>query len=38
VSGRLFDQGLCLPSGSAMTDADLERVAGLVRRCAAGAS
>jgi pyridoxal phosphate-dependent aminotransferase EpsN len=38
VSGRLFDQGLCLPSGSAMTDADLERVAELMRRCAAGAS
>ena len=34
VSAALFDRGLCLPSGSAMTDEDLERVAGLVRRCA----
>jgi len=34
VSAALFDRGLCLPSGSAMTDSDLERVAGLVRRCA----
>ncbi|MCC2547988.1 aminotransferase class I/II-fold pyridoxal phosphate-dependent enzyme [Hymenobacter sp. BT175] len=31
VCERLFDQGLCLPSGSAMTDADLRRVAGAVR-------
>jgi dTDP-4-amino-4,6-dideoxygalactose transaminase len=34
VSEHLFDRGLCLPSGSAMTDGDLERVAGLVRGCA----
>jgi dTDP-4-amino-4,6-dideoxygalactose transaminase len=27
VSERAFDVGLCLPSGSAMTDADVERVA-----------
>jgi len=33
VGERLFAHGLCLPSGSAMTDADLERVAGLVRAC-----
>ena len=31
VSDRLFAQGLCLPSGSAMTDDDLGRVAGIVR-------
>ncbi len=33
VSEELFDQGLCLPSGTAMTGVDLERVAGVVRRC-----
>ena len=32
VSERLFAQGLCLPSGTAMTDADLDRVCGIVRR------
>jgi pyridoxal phosphate-dependent aminotransferase EpsN len=36
VGERLFAVGLCLPSGSAMTDADLERVAGLVRACHGG--
>ena len=34
VSEDLFARGLCLPSGSAMTDADLDRVIGVVRRCA----
>jgi dTDP-4-amino-4,6-dideoxygalactose transaminase len=29
----LFRDGLCLPSGTAMTDSDVERVAGVVRRC-----
>jgi dTDP-4-amino-4,6-dideoxygalactose transaminase len=33
VSEYLFRHGLCLPSGSAMTDPDVERVAGVVRRC-----
>ena len=32
ISERLFAQGLCLPSGTAMTDADLDRVCGIVRR------
>jgi len=32
VAERLFAQGLCLPSGSAMTESDLERVADVVRR------
>jgi dTDP-4-amino-4,6-dideoxygalactose transaminase len=32
VSERLFAQGLCLPSGTAMTDADLDRVCEIVRR------
>ncbi len=32
VSDRLFAQGLCLPSGTAMTDRDLDRVCRIVRR------
>ena len=32
VSERLFRTGLCLPSGTAMTEADLERVAGVVEK------
>jgi dTDP-4-amino-4,6-dideoxygalactose transaminase len=36
VAERLFAQGLCLPSGSALTRADVERVAAVVRRCARG--
>ncbi len=32
VSGRLFAQGLCLPSGTAMTDGDMDRVCQVVRR------
>lgn len=32
VSEKLFAQGLCLPSGTAMTDADLDRVCEIVRR------
>jgi len=31
VAQELFDQGLCLPSGSAMTDADVDRVVEAVR-------
>jgi dTDP-4-amino-4,6-dideoxygalactose transaminase len=31
VADRLFDQGVCLPSGSAMTVSDLHRVASVVR-------
>ena len=30
VSARLFEQGLCLPSGSAMSDADQDRVVSVV--------
>jgi dTDP-4-amino-4,6-dideoxygalactose transaminase len=33
VSERLFQLGLCLPSGTAMTDLDIERTADLVRGC-----
>jgi dTDP-4-amino-4,6-dideoxygalactose transaminase len=38
VSERLFRDGLCLPSGTAMTDLDIERVAEAVRRCAKNAA
>lgn len=30
TADRLFREGLCLPSGTAMTEEDLERIAGLV--------
>jgi dTDP-4-amino-4,6-dideoxygalactose transaminase len=33
VSKRLFEQGLCLPSGTAMTDDDVCRVVEIVRSC-----
>jgi dTDP-4-amino-4,6-dideoxygalactose transaminase len=33
VSARLFDQGLCLPSGSAMSVSEQKRVIDLVRGC-----
>ena len=33
VSARLFAQGLCLPSGTAMSDDDMARVIGIVRGC-----
>ena len=32
VSEQLFSKGLCLPSGTAMTDADLDRVCEIIRR------
>jgi UDP-N-acetylbacillosamine transaminase len=32
TSERLFESGLCLPSGSQMTDDDVDRVAEIVRR------
>jgi dTDP-4-amino-4,6-dideoxygalactose transaminase len=31
VSEELFERGLCLPSGTALRDEDLERIAGIVR-------
>jgi dTDP-4-amino-4,6-dideoxygalactose transaminase len=34
VAAGLFEQGLCLPSGTGLTDADLARVANVVRRVA----
>jgi dTDP-4-amino-4,6-dideoxygalactose transaminase len=36
VAEDLFDRGLCLPSGSNLTDADLARVVAAVRGCARG--
>jgi dTDP-4-amino-4,6-dideoxygalactose transaminase len=36
VASSLFERGLCLPSGSAMTEADLERVIGIIRGVAKG--
>lgn len=33
VAERLFERGLCLPSGSAMSENDLERVISVVRKC-----
>jgi dTDP-4-amino-4,6-dideoxygalactose transaminase len=36
VAADLFDRGLCLPSGSGLTEADLARVARSVRRMADG--
>lgn len=33
VAERLFERGLCLPSGSNLSDADLQRVVDGVRRC-----
>ena len=32
VEGKLFDDGLCLPSGSSLTNEDIERVANVIRR------
>lgn len=32
VSEQLFDQGLCLPSGSNLSDSDLERVCDVIKR------
>jgi len=32
VAERLFDRGLCLPSGSALTSAQIERIVGVLQR------
>lgn len=31
VADELFEKGLCLPSGTALTDGDLERIVGIIR-------
>jgi dTDP-4-amino-4,6-dideoxygalactose transaminase len=33
VAEDLFNRGLCLPSGTAMTDSDLDRIISVIRRC-----
>ncbi|NLF84602.1 MAG: aminotransferase DegT, partial [Lentisphaerae bacterium] len=33
VSERLFRQGLCLPSGAGLAEADLERIVAVMREC-----
>jgi dTDP-4-amino-4,6-dideoxygalactose transaminase len=37
VAGRIFEQGLCLPSGSTLSDSDLGRVVGVIERLSVGA-
>ena len=36
VSERLFDRGLCLPSGSSLSEGGRKRVIGIVRACCRG--
>ena len=36
VSARLFREGLCLPSGTAMTETDLDRVCEIIQRASRG--
>jgi hypothetical protein len=36
VAQDLFNRGLCLPSGTAKTDADLDRIISTIRRCRKG--
>ena len=38
IAAGLFERGLCLPSGTALTKADLERIASIVRHCHESAS
>jgi dTDP-4-amino-4,6-dideoxygalactose transaminase len=33
IAERLFETGLCLPSGTQMTSDDIDRVASIIRRC-----
>ena len=33
VADGLFEQGLCLPSGTALSDSDLERIVGILKNC-----
>jgi dTDP-4-amino-4,6-dideoxygalactose transaminase len=33
VAEDLFYRGLCLPSGTAMTGSDLDRINSIIRRC-----
>ena len=36
VAEDLFDRGLCLPSGTAMTNADLDRIIDVIISCHQG--
>lgn len=36
VAARLFEQGLCLPSGSSLSPLDQARVIGVIRQCCLG--
>ena len=33
IADSIFDDGLCLPSGTGLTSADIERVASLIKQC-----
>jgi dTDP-4-amino-4,6-dideoxygalactose transaminase len=33
VAERLFAEGLCLPSGSALTDVEQQRIVEIIRSC-----
>ena len=33
VAEDLFNRGLCLPSGTAMTEKDLDRAISVIKRC-----
>jgi dTDP-4-amino-4,6-dideoxygalactose transaminase len=33
ISENLFDRGLCLPSGTAMSNSDLDRIVDIIRSC-----
>jgi dTDP-4-amino-4,6-dideoxygalactose transaminase len=33
VAEDLFNRGLCLPSGTAMTESDLDLILSAIRRC-----
>jgi dTDP-4-amino-4,6-dideoxygalactose transaminase len=33
VAEALFDKGLCLPSGTAMTGRDIDRVVSVIKGC-----
>ena len=37
VAARIFERGLCLPSGSTLSDSDLGRVVGVIERLSVGA-
>ena len=37
VAAGIFAQGLCLPSGSTLSDADLQRIVGVIEQLSVGA-